>query len=56
MNTFGNLGGALSPVMVGLCLQRWGSWNAPLVTVAAFYLVAAASWLLIDPAEPIAGT
>ncbi len=55
MNTFGNLGGALSPVVVGLCLQRWGSWNAPLVTVAVFYLVAAACWLVIDPAEPIAG-
>ena len=49
MNTFGNLGGALSPVVVGLCLQRWGSWNAPLLTVALFYLVAAACWLRIDP-------
>jgi ACS family glucarate transporter-like MFS transporter len=51
MNTFGNLGGTLSPVVVGLCLDKWNSWNAPLLTVAAFYLVAAASWLMIDPAE-----
>ena len=29
-NTFGNLGGALSPVVVGVALQRWQSWNAPL--------------------------
>jgi len=56
MNTFGNLGGALSPVVVGICLQRWGSWNAPLLTVAGFYLLAAACWLWIDPRERIANT
>jgi len=51
MNTFGNLGGALSPVVVGLCLQRGGSWDAPLISVAALYLVAALCWLAIDPAR-----
>jgi MFS family permease len=56
MNTFGNLGGALSPVVVGLSLQRWGSWNLPLLTVAGFYLVAAVCWLAIDPADPIENT
>ena len=53
MNTFGNLGGTLSPVVIGLCLQRWDSWNASLGTVALLYLVAAACWLAIDPTEPI---
>lgn len=56
MNTFGNLGGTLSPVVVGLCLQRWNSWTAPLITVAACYLIAALCWLGIDPAEPIPNT
>jgi ACS family glucarate transporter-like MFS transporter len=56
MNTFGNLGGALSPVVVGLCLERGVSWDAPLVSVAAFYLVAAACWLFIDPAHGVAPT
>ncbi len=56
MNTFGNLGGALSPVVVGLSLQRWESWNLPLLTVAGLYLVAAACWLGIDPAQPIENT
>ncbi len=51
MNTFGNLGGALSPVVVGLCLQRGGSWDAPLISVAALYLVAALCWLAIDPSR-----
>ena len=51
MNTFGNLGGFLSPIVVGLCLDHLGSWNAPLLTVAAGYLLAAACWLRIDPLE-----
>lgn len=53
MNTFGNLGGTLSPLVVGLCLQEWGSWNAPLVSVAALYVFAALCWLAIDPADAI---
>ncbi len=53
MNTFGNLGGAVSPVVVGICLERWGSWQAPLLSVAALYLVAAVCWLLVDPAQRI---
>ncbi len=56
MNTFGNLGGTLSPIVVGLCLQAWDSWTLPLITVAAGYLVAALCWLSIDPAVPIPKT
>jgi sugar phosphate permease len=54
MNTFGNLGGTLSPIVVGWCLQRWDSWNTSLVTVAICYVLAAACWLAIDPTKPIA--
>ncbi len=53
MNTFGNLGGTLSPLIVGFCLQAWNSWAASLITVAALYLIAAACWLVIDPTDPI---
>lgn len=55
MNTFGNLGGTLSPIVVGWCLQGWDSWNASLITVAVCYLLAAVCWLAIDPTEPIPG-
>ncbi|MBI2962473.1 MAG: MFS transporter [Deltaproteobacteria bacterium] len=54
MNMFGNLGGALSPLVVGFCLERWGSWQAPLFSVAALYGVAAVCWLLVDPDERVA--
>jgi nitrate/nitrite transporter NarK len=53
MNTFGNLGGALSPIVVGVLLDRWHSWDAPLYTVAVLYLGAAAAWLWIDPGEKL---
>src|SRR5436190_1082463 len=53
MNTFGNLGGTLSPTVVGLSLGRWNSWNAPLASVALFYLVAAVALLAIDPAKRV---
>ena len=50
MNTFGNLGGALSPIVIGVSVDRWGSWHAPLFSVAVFYLAAALCWLRVDPA------
>jgi MFS family permease len=59
MNTFGNLGGALSPIVVGWCVERWHSYNAPLVTIAIFYLVAAIAWSQIDAERsivPVAGS
>ncbi len=53
MNTFGNLGGAISPVVVGVTLERWGSWELPLLSVAALYLLSGLCWLAIDPARRI---
>ena len=41
--------GALSPVVVGYCLQRWQAWDAPLVSVAVCYLLAAVCWSRVDP-------
>src|SRR5262249_16066729 len=53
MNMFGNLGGALSPLVIGFSLERFGSWQAPLLSVAALYVVAAVLWLAIDPERRI---
>jgi len=51
MNTFGNLGGTLSPVVMGFCLSRWHSWDLPLLSLSVFYVLAGACWLLIDPLD-----
>jgi MFS transporter, ACS family, glucarate transporter len=54
MNTFGNLGGVTSPLVVGVCLERWGAFDAPLYSIAALYAAAAVCWLWIDADRPIA--
>lgn len=49
MNTSGQIGAFLSPMIMGLCVQWFGSWNAPLYLMAALYLAGAACWGWIDP-------
>ncbi len=53
MNMFGNLGGTLCPIVVGMCVKRLGSWPIALESVAAMYLVAGGMWWIADPAEKI---
>ena len=54
MNTFGNLGGMLSPVVVAWSLASLGSSELPLYTLAAGYVFSALCWLGIDPSQPLA--
>jgi MFS family permease len=49
MNTFGNLGGTLSPIVFGQSLDHLGSWSVPLASVAGLYVASALLWLGIDP-------
>ena len=49
MNSFGQIGGALAPWMIGLMVDRSGSWQLPLLLSAAYYAVSAALWLFIEP-------
>ena len=38
MNTFGNIGGAISPLVVGYTVQWWDSWTVPFFITAAVYV------------------
>lgn len=49
MNTLGNLGGSLSPLVFGYSVQLWDSWSTPLVIMAGVYLAGAMLTLLVDP-------
>ena len=51
MNTAGQIGGFLSPMIVGVFVQWFGSWSAPLYLTAALYLVGAVCWAGIDPSR-----
>ena len=53
MNTSGQIGSILSPLMVTQLLKALGDWNAPLFVMGALFLLGAAAWLFIDPREPI---
>ena len=54
MNTFGNLGGLVGPMVVGLMVDRLGSWTLPLYVTAGVYVAGAVAWLAINPNRRIA--
>jgi MFS transporter, ACS family, glucarate transporter len=49
MNTFGNIGGALSPLVVGYAVGWWNSWTLPFYITAGIYVFGAICTLLVDP-------
>ncbi len=49
MNTLGNLGGLVGPLVVGVAVDRWGSWTFPFYITAGVYAFGAVAWLVIDP-------
>ena len=51
MNTFGNLGGAISPLVVGYAVEWWGSWSTPLVVTAGVCALCGLLTLTIDPTK-----
>jgi MFS transporter, ACS family, glucarate transporter len=53
MNTFGNLGGLMSPLVVGWAVDRLHSWTLPFHITAIVYVAGAIAWLAIDPEHRI---
>jgi MFS transporter, ACS family, glucarate transporter len=53
MNTLGNLGGALSAIVVTYAATRYG-WNSPFLITSALCIVAALLYLKIDASKRIA--
>jgi sugar phosphate permease len=51
MNTSGNLGGFIGPLVVGYAVDRWGTWTLPFYISAAVYTFGAIAWLTIDPSR-----
>jgi MFS family permease len=54
MNTFGNLGGALSPLVVGYALEWGNAWQTPLLIGGGVYVLGGLLTLLIDPRQSLA--
>jgi MFS transporter, ACS family, glucarate transporter len=53
MNTLGNLGGLVGPLIVGVAVQQWQSWNVAFYITALVYASGALAWLAIDPTRAI---
>lgn len=53
MNMFGNLGGALSPFLFGVLVDTTGRWELPFLIASGMVVVAAFSWLKIDPERSV---
>jgi nitrate/nitrite transporter NarK len=53
MNTVGNIGGAIAPLVVGYAVKSWGSWTLPFYIMAAVFVFGALMWLLVDPRKSV---
>jgi MFS family permease len=53
MNTVGNIGGAISPLVVGYTVQWWDSWTLPFVITAGVYVAGGIFTLLVDPRKSL---
>lgn len=47
MNTAGQVGGTLSPVVLAYLVQSYGDWSLPLLVMAGLYGMAVVSWIFI---------
>jgi len=53
MNTIGQVGGILSPIVLAYIVDATNNWNLPLLVLAGIYGVAALAWLAINPDQRV---
>jgi hypothetical protein len=53
MNTTGQIGSILSPMLTSLIVQQFSNWTAPLLIMGGLYLASSVLWLLVNPAKPM---
>jgi ACS family glucarate transporter-like MFS transporter len=53
MNTSGQVGSILSPILVATVVGRFANWSAPLYLAGVLFLLGAACWLWVDPTKPV---
>ena len=52
MNSFGNIGAAISPTLLAYMVKAWG-WNVPFLVTSGLCLVGAALWFKIDASRRV---
>jgi MFS family permease len=53
MNTSGQVGGILSPIILAYLVERFADWSLPLLVMGVLYTAAAVAWLAIDPRKQL---
>ena len=53
MNTVGQVGGILSPLVLAYLVDATNDWNAPLLVLAGIYAIAAIAWLTVNPEQRV---
>jgi MFS family permease len=53
MNTAGQVGGMMSPVVLALVVRQFSDWAMPLYATAILYAIGALCWLAIDASKPL---
>lgn len=53
MNTAGQIGAIISPIIVAKSVSQFGDWNFPLFLLGGLFVLGAACWLMIDPRKPV---
>jgi nitrate/nitrite transporter NarK len=53
MNTSGQVGGFLSPIIVAYVVQNFSNWATPLYVTGGLYLFGGLCWLAVNPNRPI---
>lgn len=53
MNTTGQIGSVLSPIVAGWMVHRFSDWRMPLLIMAGLYLLSAILWMFVNPRKPL---
>jgi ACS family glucarate transporter-like MFS transporter len=53
MNTSGQVGAILSPILVAAVVGKFSNWSAPLYLAGVLFLLGAVCWLWVDPTTPV---
>ncbi|MCX7826669.1 MAG: MFS transporter, partial [Verrucomicrobiae bacterium] len=53
MNTSGQIGSLLCPLIVGYSVEWFANWNLPLYLMGALFLIGVICWGLLDPRRPV---
>jgi MFS family permease len=53
MNTSGQIGGIISPILLAFLVERFADWRLPLLVMCGLYSAAAIAWLFVDPRRPL---